>query len=166
MILRFLYSFVAVVKVNMISPLDPKQIHRMLNELDRLWNQPQSEPLSKELQLWLAEAMSTFVDKSLEQIRKHRDVFPALHPPSLNRLEFLLRCLGVLTTMKAFRQVCPFNKGVRGEIVAALRKGSMMWAENNLRESQKMPNAMVCFTSTMVANLRLGLSYYHSVFDM
>lgn len=67
--------------------------------------------------------------------------------------------------MKAFRQVCPFNKGVRGEIVGALRKGSDQWAQHYVRESMKVSNSMVCFATTLVANLQLGLNYFHSVFD-
>lgn len=185
----FSCRYVAVVHVNRLTPIDPKFIHRLLVDIDKLWNQPSQEPLTRELEQWLAvifafkffavitmlsdsnkrfnfqEAMNGFVDKSLNQIRRHRDIFPALHPPSLHRLEFLLRCLGLLGSMKAFRQVCPFNKGVRGEIVGALRKGSVQWAQFYLRESQRSPNSMVCFTTTLVANLQLGLSYYHSVFD-
>ncbi|XP_037044605.1 BAI1-associated protein 3 isoform X2 [Bradysia coprophila] len=160
-----LARFVAVVHVNRLTPIDPKFIHRLLVDIDKMWNQPNQEPLTRELEQWLAEAMNGFVDKSLNQIRRHRDIFPALHPPSLHRLEFLLRCLGLLGSMKAFRQVCPFNKGVRGEIVGALRKGSVQWAQFYLRESQRSQNSMVCFTTTLVANLQLGLSYYHSVFD-
>lgn len=159
------FRFVAVVHVNRLTPIDPKFIHRLLVDIDKLWNQPNQEPLTRELEQWLAEAMNGFVDKSLNQIRRHRDIFPALHPPSLHRLEFLLRCLGLLGSMKAFRQVCPFNKGVRGEIVGALRKGSVQWAQFYLREAQRSQNSMVCFTTTLVANLQLGLSYYHSVFD-
>lgn len=133
-------------------------------DIDKLWNLNQ-EPLTRELEQWLAEAMNGFVDKSLNQIRRHRDIFPALHPPSLVRLEFLLRCMGVMGAMKAFRQVCPFNKGVRGEIVGALRKGSVQWAQFFLRESQRLQNSMVYFTTTLIANLQLGLTYYHSLFD-
>lgn len=158
--------FVAVAQINRSTPIDPKFIHRLLVEVEKLWNQPPNqEQITKELELWLAESMNGFVDKSLSQIRRHRDVFPALHPPSLHRLEFLLRCLGLIGSMKAFRQVCPFNKGVRGEVVGALRKGSVQWAQYYLRESQKVSNSMVCFTTTLIANIQLGLNYYHSIFD-
>lgn len=160
-----LARFVAATKLNRTTPIDPKLLHRLLLDIDRFWNQPNQEPLTRELEQWLAEAMNGLVEKSLNQIRRHRDIFPALHPQSLNRLEFLLRCLGVLGTMKAFRQVCPFNKGVRGEIVSALRKGSSQWAQFFLRESQRLQNSMVYFATTLIANLQLGLMYYHSLFD-
>lgn len=161
----YFFRFVAVVHLNRTTPVDPKFVHRLLVDVDKLWNQPNQETITRELEQWLAEALNGFVDKSLNQIRRHRDIFPALHPPSLHRLEFLLRCLGLLGSMKAFRQVCPFNKGVRGEIVGALRKGSVQWAQFYLRESQRAPNPLVFFTTTLIANLQLGLSYYHQIFD-
>ncbi|XP_055685736.1 BAI1-associated protein 3 [Lutzomyia longipalpis] len=164
-LLSSLSRFVAAVKLNRRTPIDPKFLHRMLVESDRLWSQPGQEPLTRDVEQWLADAMTGFVEKSLNQIRRHRDVFPALHPPSLLRLEFLLRCLGLLGSMKAFRQVCPFNKGVRGEIVASLRKGSIQWAQHGLRDAQRSGSPLVHFTSTLIADLQLGLTYYHAPFD-
>lgn len=152
-------------RLNRSTPIDPKFVHRLLIDVDKLWNQPNQEVLSREMEQWLAEGMTGFVDKSLNQIRRHRDVFPALHPPSLIRLEFLLRCLGMLGNMKAFRQVCPFNKGVRGEIVGSLRKGSVQWAQHFLRESQRSQNPLVNFATTLIADLQLGITYYHPLFD-
>jgi BAI1-associated protein 3 len=161
----FFLRFVATIRINKRSPLDPKFIHRQLLDVDRLWNQPNNEALSRELEQWLAEAMTGFVDKSLNQMRRHREIFPALHAPSMVRLEFLLRSLGLLGSMRAFRQVSPFSKGVRGEIVGALRKGSVQWAQLQLRESQRQGNPLVFFTTTLVADLQIGLTYYHSIFD-
>lgn len=160
-----LARFVAVAQLNRITPIDPKFIHRLLLDVDRLWNQSNQSKLSRELEQWLAEAMTYFVDKSLSQIRRHRDIFPALHPPSLIRLEYLLRCLGLLGSMKAYRQVCPFSKGVRGEIVGALRKGSVQWAHYFLRESQRLYSSLIYFATTLIANIQLGLTYYHPLFD-
>jgi BAI1-associated protein 3 len=157
--------FVAAISLNNRTPLDPKFIHRLMIEMDRFWVQTSMEPLGHELEQWLAKAMSRFVEVSLNQMRRHRDFFPALHPPSLVRLEFLLRCLGLLGSMRAFRQVCPFNKGVRGEIVNYLRKGSVLWAQNQLRDSQRSENPLVQFTSTLLADLQTGITYYHQIFD-
>jgi BAI1-associated protein 3 len=157
--------FVAAVTLNNRKPLDPKFIHRLMIEMDRFWMQTSVEPISYEIESWLAKAMSRFVASSLNQMQHHRQTFPALHPPSLIRLEFLLRCLGLLGSMRAFRQVCPFNKGVRGEIVNYLRKGSVFWAQTQLREAQKTDNPLVQFTSTLLADLQTGITYYHQIFD-
>jgi BAI1-associated protein 3 len=160
-----LAKFVASIKLNRRTALDPKYIHRLLIEVDRYWVQVNNEPLGHEAEQWLAEAMNGFVEKSLSQMRRHREIFPALHPPSLVRLEFLLRCLGLLGSMRAFRQVCPFSKGVRGEIVNSLRKGSVQWAQIQLRDSLRQQNPLVNFSTMLIADLQIGLTYYHSIFD-
>ncbi|EDW68736.1 BAI1-associated protein 3 [Drosophila virilis] len=157
--------YVAAARLNRSTPLDPKFLHRLLSDVEKQWNQPNQEALSRDLEQWLAEAMNGFVERSLNQIRRHRDIFPALNPPSLIRLEFLLRCLGLLGSMRAFRAVCPFNKGVRGEVVNALRKGSIMWGQNVLRESQCLPNPLSNFVTTLTADIQLGQTYYHALFD-
>lgn len=121
--------------------------------------------MNRELEQCLAEAMTGFVEFSLQQIRQHRDIFPALNPPSLIRLEFLLRCLGLMGSMRVFRLVCPFNKGVRGEVVNALRKGSVTWGQQILKDAQKLPNQVAHFVTTLTADIQIGQSYYHSLFD-
>jgi len=157
--------YVAAAKLNRSTPLDPKFLHRLLSDVEKQWNQPNQEALSRDLEQWLADAMNGFVERSLNQIRRHRDIFPASNPPSLIRLEFLLRCLGLLGSMRAFRAVCPFNKGVRGEVVNALRKGSVMWGQTVMRESQGLPNPLSNFVTTLTADIQLGQTYYHALFD-
>lgn len=157
--------FIAVTQLNRTTPIDPKFIHRLLLDLDRSWNQPNQNKLSREAEQWLAEAFNSFIEKSLRQIQAHRDIFPALHPPSLVRLEFLLKCLNIITKLQAYRQVCPFTKGVRGEVVGALRRGSIQWAEFFLRESQRVYHSLIYLVTTIIANIQLGLTYYQSLFD-
>lgn len=157
---------VAIIRINRKKPLDTKFIHRQLIEVDKLWiNNYSNEPLTRELEQWLADALNGFVERSLCHMRRHREVFPAKHQPSLVRLEFLLRCLGLLGSMRAFRQVSPFSKGVRGEIVGALRKGSITWSQAQLREATRSPNPLVHYTTILVADLQLGQMCYHSLFD-
>jgi BAI1-associated protein 3 len=156
---------VATITLNNRTSLDPKFIHRAMLEMDRFWMQVSMEPLGHEMEQWLAKAMSRFVELSLNQMKRHRDIFPALHPPSLVRLEFLLRCLGLMGSMRAYRQVCPFSKGVRGEIVNYLRKGSVLWAQTQLRDSLRHENPLVQFTTTLLADLQTGLANYHAIFD-
>ncbi|XP_053675331.1 BAI1-associated protein 3 [Anopheles nili] len=161
-----LAKLVAIIRINRKKPLDTKFIHRQLIEVDKLWiNNYNNEPLTRELEQWLADSLNGFVERSLCQMRRHREIFPALHPPSLVRLEYLLRCLGLLGSMRAFRQVSPFSKGVRGEIVGALRKGSITWSQAQLRESQRSPNPLVHYTTILIADLQLGITYYHGLFD-
>ena len=39
------------------------------------------------------------LERWLQQLRHHRQLFPALHPPSLVRLEYVLRCLAYISNM-------------------------------------------------------------------
>ena len=71
----------------------------------------------------------------------------------------------MMGAMKAFRQVCPFNRGVRFEIVNSLRKGSVHFAQIQLKEANRHPNPIVHLTSCLIANLQIGLTYYHAIFD-
>ncbi|CAG9088102.1 unnamed protein product [Plutella xylostella] len=62
---------------------------------------------------WLADCFSDFLERALHQLRLHRDLYPVLHHLSLNKLEYLLRCLSQLSQMKAFWRCCPFSKEIR-----------------------------------------------------
>lgn len=155
----------AAAKLNNLTALDPKLMHRLLSELEKQWTTSNPENLSRDLKQSLAECLNMFVERSLSQIRRHRDVFPALNPPSLIRLEFLLRCLGLLGSMRTFRVVCPFNKGVRGEVVNALRKGSVTWAQQILQDAKKLANPLSHLVTVLTADIQMGQTYYHSLFD-
>lgn len=141
-------------------------LYRLLGDVDKSWSQVNNDPLRQEQEQWLAMAMNGFVEKSLGQLRRHRELFPALQPSS-SRLEFLLRSLGFLGSMRAFRQVCPFNRGVRFEIVNALRKGSQQFCQTQMKEANRNHpnNPIVHFASSLVADLQIGQTYYHSIFD-
>lgn len=162
-----LTRFIAAVQLNRCTPIDSKFIHRLLLDVDRLWNLPnQNRHIPKDVVPWMAEALTFYVEKSKSQIRQHRDIFPALHPPSLIRMEYMLRCMGLLGTMKAFRTFCPFHKGIRGEMVSELRKGTVQWAHFFLRqETNRQYSTLLCFATTLIASLQLGLTYYHPLFD-
>lgn len=47
-----------------------------------------------------------FVERWLQQLRHHRQLFPALHNASLTRLEYLLRCLAFLASMVCYQPLC------------------------------------------------------------
>lgn len=156
--------FVATAKINRSTPLNPKFIHRLLIEMDKLWLY-HGEQLTQEQEQWVGDAMSSFLEKSLNQIETHRYVFVVMNPSSMVRLEYLLRCLGLMGSMRAFRHALPFSKGIRGEIVSCLRKGSLCWAKNQLKDLQRNQNAIVKFSFTLIADIELGLKYYHPIFD-
>nr|CAD7438418.1 unnamed protein product [Timema bartmani] len=103
-------------------PLDYRILYRLLQELDQHWSM---ETLSKEEEECLAESFNMFLDYSLQLLRKHRQLFLSHLRVATCRLDYLLRCMGLMSTMKAFWKCCPFNKEIRGEIIASLKKGTL-----------------------------------------
>ncbi|XP_039285685.1 BAI1-associated protein 3 isoform X2 [Nilaparvata lugens] len=151
------------------TSLDPKVLYRQLHNLENYWG---LEVLSKEEEEWLAESFNIFLDYSLQLIRKHRILFPPHHRPSMARLDNLLRCLGLLASMKAFWKVCPFNKEIRGEIATALKKGTLEWYEEQhkvVASTRADPDAriagLVKLITALIVDLQRGLDYYNATFE-
>ena len=155
-------------------------LYRILNDLDHQWSSLSSEPLSREEEDALAESFASFVKYSLSCIRKIRYLFsPRLSNSS--KLEYLLkyiigsfsdqlvilwrlflfpcnptcvcRCLMQLDVMRAFRRCCPFHKEIRGEIVAAVRKGAAEWFTFELQRYTTEGN---CRRRLLFINMKQG----------
>ncbi|XP_026297559.1 BAI1-associated protein 3 isoform X2 [Apis mellifera] len=155
------------------SACDPKTLHRLLQELDNVWH---TDTLSRDEEQCLADSFNEFLEVTLKKVRQHRVLFPPLHRPSISKLDYLLRCLGLLSNMKAFRACCPFNKEIRGEIITALRKGTLEWYEDTRQQTmcydkepdQDADKVLQDFTNLVTAllvDLEQGLTYYNSLFE-
>ncbi|XP_050447567.1 BAI1-associated protein 3 isoform X3 [Cataglyphis hispanica] len=153
--------------------VDPRTLHRLLQELDSRWH---TETLSRDAEQCLADSFNDFLEVSLKKVRQHRVLYPPLHRPTISKLDYLLRCLGLLSNMKAFRTCCPFNKEIRGEIITALRKGTLEWYEDTRQQTmcydqepdQDIDRVLQDFTNLVTAllvDLEQGLLYYNSLFE-
>ncbi|XP_064213370.1 BAI1-associated protein 3 isoform X2 [Tribolium castaneum] len=157
--------FVAACRVYLKHPLDPRWMLQLLTDIESAW---MNFTLTREEEMWLAEKFTAMQERWLQQLRHHRQLFPALHPPSLVRLEYVLRCLAYMSNMKAFWKCCPFNKEIRGEIVATLRKGTPEWFQSlksSIMTSDEYDACFVDFCSEVYVHLQHGLSHYHPLFE-
>ncbi|XP_061715227.1 BAI1-associated protein 3 [Cydia pomonella] len=172
--------FAAACRLNSDAPLDPKYMYKLLTELERTWCASEGMPLraeacpgaggscaSRDEERWLADCFGEFVERALHQLRLHRDLYPVLHHQSLNKLEFLLRCLSQLSQMKAFWRCCPFNKEIRSEIVGSLRKGTSEWYEALCAQDTESERGedLVNLITLVQIDLQQGLTYYHPLFE-
>ncbi|XP_026499223.2 BAI1-associated protein 3 [Vanessa tameamea] len=172
--------FAASCKLNSEAPLDPKYMYKLLTELERAWCASESLSLgsgsgsgdsgsgaTRDEERWLAVCFCEFVERALHQLRLHRDLYPVLHHLSLNKLEYLLRCLNQLSQMKAFWRCCPFNNEIRSEIVCALRKGSSEWYEALCAQDTDSERGedLVNLITLVQIDLQQGLTYYHPLFE-
>ncbi|XP_065210917.1 BAI1-associated protein 3 isoform X2 [Planococcus citri] len=152
-----------------IPMMDTKLLYSYLTNLEKLWG---NEALSREEEDWLADSFNIFLDYSLQLVRKHRTLFPTRHKSSMTRLEYLLKCLGTLSSMKAFWKCCPFNKEVRGEVTSAVRRGTMEWYDENAKhlsvtrgDPDSRIRALIQVFSAVLVDLRRGLDFYNSIFE-
>ncbi|XP_075979118.1 BAI1 associated protein 3 [Anticarsia gemmatalis] len=169
--------FAAACRLNSDAPLDPKYMYKLLTELERAWSACESisssgsgdsgSGASRDEERWLADCFCEFVERALHQLRLHRDLYPVLHQYSLNKLEYLLRCLNHLSQMKAFWRCCPFNKEIRSDIVSSLRKGTAEWYEALCAQDTDSERGedLVNLITLVQIDLQQGLTYYHPLFE-
>ncbi|XP_048487474.1 BAI1-associated protein 3 [Plutella xylostella] len=166
--------FAAACRLNSEAPLDPKYMYKLLTELERSWYACEAlcgggdgAGTSRDEERWLADCFSDFLERALHQLRLHRDLYPVLHHLSLNKLEYLLRCLSQLSQMKAFWRCCPFSKEIRSEIAGALRKGTAEWYEALCAQDTESERGedLVNLITLVQIDLQQGLTYYHPLFE-
>ncbi|XP_023290645.1 BAI1-associated protein 3 [Orussus abietinus] len=165
--------------------VEPRVLLRLLRELDDSWHRDEldgaptsagSASLSRDEQACLADSFNDFLEIALGKIRRHRLLFPPSDGPAIARLDHLLRCLGLLSSMDAFRKCCPFNREIRGEIVAALRKGTHEWYEDTRRrattrdqepdqDADAVLQELTTLVTALLVDLQLDLEYYDALFE-
>ncbi|KAL1129161.1 hypothetical protein AAG570_013692 [Ranatra chinensis] len=152
-----------------IEAVEPIILARQLAALEHAWPH---ETLTREEENTLAESFNIFLDYALQLIRKHRQLFLHHHRPSMQRLDNLLRCLGLLSNMKAFWKCCPFNKEIRGEIITSLKKGTLEWYDEVHRsvssskgDTDTRIQGLVKLITALVVDLQKGIDHYNAMFE-
>ncbi|XP_050539077.1 BAI1-associated protein 3 isoform X2 [Daktulosphaira vitifoliae] len=152
-----------------IPSIDPQFLLKQLSQLEAAWGE---QKLTGEEEDWLADSFNVFLDYSLQLIRKYRKLFPPHHHISMNRLEYILRCLSRLSLSKAYGKCCPFNKDIRGEIGNALRMGTLEWYEENRKfmatghnDPEGRLKGFVRLVTSILIDLQKGIEHYNVLFE-
>nr|CAD7193594.1 unnamed protein product [Timema douglasi] len=83
-------------------------------------------------------------------------------------------CMGLMSTMKAFWKCCPFNKEIRGEIIASLKKGTLDCTRYEEIHSLNQPvsrsqdaiiQGLVHLITLLLVDLQKGYDHYHPLFE-
>ncbi|XP_064115164.1 BAI1-associated protein 3-like [Macrobrachium nipponense] len=164
----------AAARTHATKTLDHRVLHRILMSLHDLWD---SESLSKEEEEMLGESYTAFLEFGLMEIQRHREFYPTPSKTHAIRLEALMKCLSLLAESRSYWKVCPFHKEVRGEVVAAVKKGAIEWyAQATLRydrhrEASISTGGDVALESLarlalhLTLDLQAGLDYYDHAFS-
>ncbi|KAI1896204.1 hypothetical protein AGOR_G00092400 [Albula goreensis] len=141
----------------------------LLRTVEEEWDAPSVEG---ELELSLADSFSLHTDYCLSLLKSIRQVFPCSSTIAISRCEFMLRGLGQIHTMQAFKSVCPFRKELHLEIATLIKKSTVEWYEGTI--SQYKPDegnleeklrALVLVVDAVCVDVRRAQTVYNKLFS-
>nr|XP_015215507.1 PREDICTED: BAI1-associated protein 3 isoform X1 [Lepisosteus oculatus] len=106
--------------------MDYSFLLELLRQVEEAWD---AASLQTELEQSLADSFSLFTEYCLSLLKNLRQVFPTSIPTAITRCEFLLRCLGQIHSMEAFKKMCPFHNELYVEIATVIKKSTLEWYE-------------------------------------
>ncbi|RXM32384.1 BAI1-associated protein 3 [Acipenser ruthenus] len=105
-------------KHHQVQSMDYSFLLELLRSIEDKWD---PAALHRELEQSLAESFSVFTEYCLVLLKRMREVFPVTSTSAITRFDFLLRCLGQIHSMQAFKRVCPFRNELHVEITAVVK---------------------------------------------
>ncbi|XP_056144131.1 BAI1-associated protein 3 [Lampris incognitus] len=100
---------------------------RLLRAIDAEWD---PSTVRGDLERQLSDSFRLYIDHCLCLMKNMRQVFPCTSPAAITRYELMLRGIGYLQTMKAFKTVCPLRNELHLDITTTLKKGTAEWYES------------------------------------
>ncbi|KAJ8364130.1 hypothetical protein SKAU_G00129610 [Synaphobranchus kaupii] len=137
--------------------------------IEEEWDAPS---VQGELEASLADSFSLYTDYCLALLRNMRQTFPCSSPTAITRCEFMLRTLGHIHIMQAFKTVCPFRKELHLEISTVIKKTTVEWYEGII--SQHKPDEgtleeelrrLVSVVDAVCADVQRGQNVYNKLFS-
>ncbi|RXM32505.1 BAI1-associated protein 3 [Acipenser ruthenus] len=113
-------------KHHQVQSMDYSFLLELLRSIEDKWD---PAALHRELEQSLAESFSIFTEYCLALLKRMREVFPVTSTSAITRFDFLLRCLGQIHSMQAFKSVCPFRNELHVEITAVVKRSTLEWYE-------------------------------------
>ncbi|KAK6476204.1 BAI1-associated protein 3-like isoform X1 [Huso huso] len=113
-------------KHHQVQSMDYSFLLELLRSIEDKWD---PAALHRELEQSLAESFSVFTEYCLVLLKRMREVFPVTSTSAITRFDFLLRCLGQIHSMQAFKRVCPFRNELHVEITAVVKRSTLEWYE-------------------------------------
>lgn len=148
---------------------DYSVLHRLLQKLNQAWN---NDHLTPEEEQTLADSFTDFVDFSFGLLAKHREVFPPINKAAIYKLEFLLKCLRLMSDMQAFWRCCPFHKEIHLEIINCIKKGNVDWYDKlysqsrpQLKSEDSNVRGLIELVNLINFDLQKCLKYYNKLFE-
>ncbi|XP_066530374.1 BAI1-associated protein 3 [Hoplias malabaricus] len=101
-------------------------LFRLLRAVEAEWEAGDAE---KELGSLLAQSFKLYCDYCLSLMKSMRQVFPCTNTIAITRCELMLRTIGQVQSMQAFKAVCANRNELHLEIATVIKKGTVEWYE-------------------------------------
>ncbi|GAB6032871.1 hypothetical protein CHUAL_012069 [Chamberlinius hualienensis] len=148
---------------------DYSVLHRLLQKLNQAWS---NDHLTPEEEQTLTDSFTDFVEFSFSLLTKHREVFPPINKAAIYKLEFLLKCLGLMSDMQAFWRCCPFHKEIHLEIINCIKKGNIDWYDKlysqsrpQLKNEDSNIRGLIELVNLINFDLQKCLKYYNKLYE-
>ncbi|XP_056258222.1 BAI1-associated protein 3 [Seriola aureovittata] len=100
---------------------------RLLRTIDAEWDPP---AVRGDLERQLSDSFRLYTEHCLCLMKNMRQVFPCTSAAAITRYELMLRGIGYMQNMRAFKTVCPLRNELHLDITTAVKKGSAEWYES------------------------------------
>ncbi|XP_071776784.1 BAI1-associated protein 3 [Centroberyx gerrardi] len=100
---------------------------RLLRTIDADWDPP---AVRGDLERQLSDSFRLYTEHCLCLMKNMRQVFPCTSAAAITRYELMLRGIGYMQNMRAFKTVCPLRNELHLDITTAIKKGTAEWYES------------------------------------
>ncbi|XP_033827680.1 BAI1-associated protein 3 [Periophthalmus magnuspinnatus] len=103
---------------------------RLLRSIDAEWDAP---TVRGDLERQLSDSFRLYTEHCLCLMKNMRQVFPCSSAAAITRYELMLRGIGYMQNMRAFKTVCPLRNELHLDITTAIKKGTAEWYEGLIK---------------------------------
>ncbi|XP_028843285.1 BAI1-associated protein 3 isoform X2 [Denticeps clupeoides] len=141
---------------------------RLLRTIDAEWD---SAAVHGELGSHLADSFGSYIEYCLGLIKNMRQVFPCSNSAAVIRCELMLRGVGHLQSMQAFRTMCPLRSQLHLEIATVIKKGTVEWYEATIAHFkpdegslEEQLRRLVLVVDAVCSDVQRGHSVFNKLF--
>ncbi|XP_053707641.1 BAI1-associated protein 3 [Synchiropus splendidus] len=141
---------------------------RLLRTIDAEWDPP---AVRGDLERQLSDSFRLYSEHCLCLMKNMRQVFPCTSAAAITRYELMLRGIGYMQNMRAFKTVCPLRNELHLDIVTALKKGTAEWYESLIARHkpedgtlEEQLRKLVLIVDAVCGDVQRGQNVYNKLF--
>ncbi|XP_047212163.1 BAI1-associated protein 3-like [Girardinichthys multiradiatus] len=141
---------------------------RLLRTIDAEWDPP---TVRGDLERQLSDSFRLYTEHCLCLMKNMRQVFPCTSAAAITRYELMLRGIGYMQNMRAFKTVCPLRNELHLDITTAVKKGTSEWYESLIAQYkpeegslEEQLKKMVQVIDAVCADLQRAQNIYNKLF--